>query len=89
VPTVDNPEKAESAGAFIRCWVDMIDLNFALTEAKISLSENGWEVIETIDQCITHRDQYSEVNEEESMEYYDLAKRDGVSAIVYTYDYHD
>ncbi|WP_342433520.1 hypothetical protein [Neobacillus sp. FSL H8-0543] len=68
--------------------MDLLDLNFALTEAKISLSENGWEVIETIDQFTAQRDQYSEETEEEYIEYFDLAKRDGVSAIVYTYEYH-
>lgn len=66
-------------------------MKLALNRAKNYLSNQGWEVINVEDQFITSRDMYIGEAEEddELLECFDEAMRDGISAIFYTYSEED
>jgi len=78
-------------GAIVNCWVKSINMKLALNRAKNYLSNQGWEVINVEDQFITSRDMYIGEAEEddELLECFDEAMRDGISAIFYTYSEED
>lgn len=65
--------------------------NLALSKAKKYVSNQGWEVISIEDQFIVSRDMYEGATEEdeELLECFDEAMRDGISAIFYTYSSED
>jgi len=91
IPDIDNPEKEKCVGAIVNCWVKSINMKLALNRAKNYLSNQGWEVINVEDQFITSRDMYIGEAEEddELLECFDEAMRDGISAIFYTYSEED
>ncbi|MFD3447423.1 hypothetical protein ACFDTO_22785 [Microbacteriaceae bacterium 4G12] len=88
VPQLDNPERDECAGAYINCWVNSIDVNFALTTAHSYVNNEGWEVISSKEQFIANREMYEDDPEtEESLECFDQAMSDGIAAIFYIWPY--
>ena len=90
IPLAENPEKKDCAGAVVCCWVDSIDVNFALAKAKNYITNEGWEVITVEEQFIATREQYEDDPEnEDALECYDEAASEGVSAIFYIWPYDD
>jgi hypothetical protein len=90
IPFSDNPEKQDCAGAFVSCWVNSIDLEFALKKANAYINHEGWEVIKVEDQFIATRDMYEDDPEsEDSLECFDQAVSEGVDAIFYIWPYDD
>ncbi|MCW9134280.1 hypothetical protein OF830_26175 [Bacillus paramycoides] len=90
IPHPDNPEKEECVGAYINCWVKSINEKKALNRAKKYVSNEGWEVIDILDRFIASRDLYESDNEaEESLECFDKAMRNKISAIFYIFSSED
>ncbi|MED3561326.1 hypothetical protein [Bacillus xiapuensis] len=90
IPFSDNPEKKDCAGAYVCCWVDSIDVNFALAKAKGYMNSEGWEVIKVEEQFIATREQYeNDPENEDALECYDEAVSEGESAIFYIWPYDD
>ncbi|MEK5391370.1 hypothetical protein NSQ59_13465 [Margalitia sp. FSL K6-0131] len=92
IPDIDNPEKEECVGAIVNCWVKSISMKLALNRAKNYLSNQDWKVISIEEQFITSRDMYIGETEEddELLECFDEAMRDGISAIFYIFsEEHD
>lgn len=89
IPSSDSPDKDECAGAFINCWVDSTDMNSALTKANNYINDEGWIVLSIEEQCMANRNDYEGDSElEESLECFDEALTEGISAIfnIWTYD---
>lgn len=42
IPEPDNPEAADTGGAFVNCWLDVDDLRSAELEAIEIIRYNGW-----------------------------------------------
>lgn len=90
IPHEDNPERKEYAGAFVNCWVNSSDVNFALKSATSYVNDQGWEIIDVDEQNIVNRERYEEDDElEESLDCFDQAVNLGISAIFYTWPYDD
>jgi hypothetical protein len=90
IPMVDNPEKEEFDGAFINCWVNSVDITSALTKASKYIKSEGWRVLQIEDQMITNRERYERDPELlESLECFDQAVSEGVSAIFYVWPERD
>lgn len=91
IPHIDNPESEECVGAFVNCWVKTTNIKLALNKAQNYVINQGWEVISIEEQFIASRDMYLwETDEdEELLECFDEAMREGISAIFYTYSSKD
>ena len=82
VPNQDNPEKDEFEGAFVNCWVNSMNMTLAVTEASKYITSEGWKVQRIEDQFMTNRERYEgDLELLDSLECFDQAVRDGVSAI--------
>ncbi|MDQ0427263.1 hypothetical protein QOZ98_000088 [Planomicrobium stackebrandtii] len=83
-PYSDNPEKETFESAFINCWVHSTDIETALTKAKAYIHEEGWSVKKIEEQFIANRNLYEGSPELiDSLECFDHALKEGVSAIFY------
>jgi len=90
IPHIDNPEREECVGAFVNCWVKTINEKSAWTKAKKYVINEGWDVVSIEDQFIAKRNMYEGDSEaEESLECFNEAIRDGISAIFYTWSDED
>lgn len=95
IPNKDNPEKAECIGAYVNCWVKADNMNIAFQTATKYVNTQGWDVMSVEDQFEVQREMYvgedGEVEEEyhDSLQSFDDAWREGVSAIYYTYSTED
>ncbi|WML50227.1 hypothetical protein RCG23_10710 [Neobacillus sp. PS3-34] len=91
IPHTDNPESEECVGAFVNCWVKSTNTKLALNKAKKYVNNQGWEVISIEDQFIASRDMYLGETEEdeELLESFDKAMREGISAFFYKYEEYE
>jgi hypothetical protein len=87
-PQIDNPESNECVGAIVNCWVKSMNIKSALNTAKKFVINQGWEVISIEDQFLVSRDMYlgDSEEDEELLECFDEAMREGISTIFYTYE---
>lgn len=86
VPLPGNQEEEEFEGAFINCWVNSTSMKSALTEATDYIHSEGWAIQKVEDRFIVNRERYEQDPELlESLEYFDQALDDGVSAIFYVW----
>jgi hypothetical protein len=87
-PQIDNPESKECVGAIVNCWVKSKNIKSALNTARNFVINQGWDVISIEDQFVVSRDMYlgDSVEDEELLECFDEAMREGISAIFYTYE---
>lgn len=87
-PQIDNPESNECVGAIVNCWVKSKNIKSALNTAKKFVINQGWEVISIEDELVVSRDMYlgDSEEDEELLECFDEAMREGISAIFYTYE---
>jgi hypothetical protein len=90
IPHLDNPEKEECVGAIVNCWVKSINEKSAWNKAEKYVSKEGWEVVSIQDEFIANRSMYEgDIEAEGSLECFDEATRDGISAIFYTWSDED
>ena len=86
-PLEDNPEKGDYEGAYINCWVRSDTQDMALWQACTFIGEEGWKPVQVEDYCIAERDQYLEEDDcEQSLQCYDQAVENGLSALFYCYE---
>ncbi|WKA56218.1 hypothetical protein [Planococcus shixiaomingii] len=85
-PNPDNPEREQYEGAIVNCWVDGTSMKPALTEAAKYVKNEGWKIEKMDDSFKVERERY-EGNPElsESLECFDQALREGVSALFYVW----
>lgn len=83
VPAEDNEERLEFGGAYINCWVKAESPEAALDEAKAYVAEADWVFLQVMDMFLADRDAYLEIPE--SLECFDEACEDGISAVFYTW----
>lgn len=76
-PGPDSPEPADTAGAFVNCWVDVDDFRTAELRAVATIQEEGWlpERFESWE--LVCRECYLEADEHESLERVEEAFRAG------------
>lgn len=85
-PLLGNQEEEELEGAFINCWVNSTSMKSALTEATEYIHSEGWTIQKVEDRFIVHRARYEKDPELlESLECFDQAVNDGISAIFYVW----
>ncbi|MDF2855824.1 MAG: hypothetical protein K0Q87_1675 [Neobacillus sp.] len=87
-PQNDNAESKECVGTIVNCWVKSKIIKSALNTARNFVINQGWDVISIEDQFVVSRDMYlgDSVEDEELLECFDEAMREGISAIFYTYE---
>lgn len=83
VPCSNNPESKEFGGAFVNCWVKASTQKDALRRAKEYIRDENWIFIKTEEICEAQRQAY--VDLPDSLECYDDACKNGLSAIFNTW----
>ena len=87
VPKRNNPESKEFGGAYINCWVNAATQKDALSKVKEYIDEEDWTFIKTEDIFLAQRHLY--LDEPDSLECYDEACKNGISAMFYTWPIDD
>jgi hypothetical protein len=83
IPNPNNPDRHEMAGAFVNCWVNADRRDVALKKARKYMNNQGWKVINIVEQDIAIRDWYEDdVEKAEFLECFDQAVNVGISAII-------
>ncbi len=83
VPSRNNPESNEFGGAYINCWVKASTQKDALNRAKDYINGENWTYIKTED--IWEAQRLSYIDLPDSLECYDEACKNGLSAIFNTW----
>src|SRR5690349_8551085 len=84
-PLEDNPEKDDFEGAYVNCWVNCDNREMAIFQACTYITNEGWKPVQVEDYCIADRDEYLEDGYEDSLQCYDQAMENGMSALFYCY----
>lgn len=87
IPNLKNPERNEFGGAYINCWVKASTQKDALKRAKEYIDEEGWIFIKVEDAWVAQRQFYMDTPE--SLECFDEACKNGLSAIFYTWPIYE
>jgi hypothetical protein len=82
-PSPNNPESEDCGGGFINLWVNSGDYDDALSKAKEYIHREGWIILKIKDHFLADRDQYKSIPE--SLECFDQATEEGISAFFYTW----
>ena len=83
VPNRDNPEYHEFGGAYINCWVKSATQKEALKKAREYIAEENWKFRKAEDIWVAQRQDYADLPD--SLECYDEACKNGLSAIFNTW----
>ena len=83
IPCHSNPESNEFGGAYINCWVKAPTQKEALEKAKEYIKGENWMFIKVEDAWEAQRQAY--VDLPDSLECYDDACKNGMSAIFNTW----
>ena len=83
IPCHNNPESNEFGGAYINCWVKASTQKEALQRAKEYIKNENWMFIKTEDIWEAQRQSYIDLPD--SLECYDEACKNGLSAIFNTW----
>lgn len=83
-PNDNNPESAETKGAYIDVWVMSELLEDAVHKAKDYVEQEDWTVISLEESTEVLREDY--VDDPDLLECYDEACENGISALFYTWD---
>ena len=83
IPCHNNPESNEFGGAYINCWVKASTRKEALQRAKEYIKNENWMFIKTEDIWEAQRQSYIDLSD--SLECYDEACKNGLSAIFNTW----
>ena len=87
IPNRSNPERNEFGGAYINCWVKASTQKEALKKAKEYIKAENWMFIKVEDIWEAQRQSYMDLPE--SLECYDEACKNGLSAIFNTWSIED
>ncbi len=86
VPAKGSAESKEFGGAYINIWVRAQTTDEALIAAKAHIAREGWELVNIEEVFVPDRNGYTE---QESLDCYDEACREGLSSVFYTYPLHE
>ena len=87
VPKETNPEFGDTKGAYIDIWVKTDSLEDAVQKAKEYVDLEEWDVISVEESALVTRENY--IDDPETLECYDEACENGMSACFFTWDSDD
>ena len=86
VPCNDNEESREFGGAYINLFVKAETKREALTRAKAHVAGEGWSWVSTEEASPAKREEF---DDPDSLECYNEAWTNGISAAFYTWPLHE